>query len=171
MNFIAQIFGILGAGIKIACFQAKDTKKYCLLQAIGGFCFFLNFLLLHDYTASVLNIIFIIQSTGFMVISGKRKTGLFAIAMIVLYTLTILLTFDGIFSVMIYIAQLACVTAMYTSNAMMIRYFQIGISSPLWLINNVATGSIGGVVCELFSLCSAIVFVIRMKIKEKKEVA
>jgi hypothetical protein len=155
----------------MVCFQAKDSKKYCMLQALGGLCFFLNFLLLEDYTASILNIIFIFQSAGFVMISGKKNTGIFAIVMVVLYSLTLLLTYDGIFSVLIYIAQLACVIAMYTANAMVIRYFQIGISSPLWLINNIATRSVGGVVCEIFSLCSAVVFVIRMKIKDKKEVS
>ena len=40
---------------------------------------------------------------------------------------------------------------------------QIAMISPIWIVNNVYYGSIGGVVCELFNMLSVLVSFLRFR--------
>ena len=51
--------------------------------------------------------------------------------------------------------------AMYSDNGKYIRMAQLFISSPCWLIYNFVSGTIGGVICEVFVIASTVISIIR----------
>ena len=66
-----------------------------------------------------------------------------------------------ILSVVTTIIQLLETCTLWTRNGKIIRMAQICAISPVWLINNILTGSIGGVVTEVFGIGSVILSFLR----------
>jgi len=49
-----------------------------------------------------------------------------------------------------------------------IRWVQLGLISPLWLVNNIFISlSIGGIICEVFCMVSASVYLVRRYIEAR----
>ena len=50
---------------------------------------------------------------------------------------------------------------MWGGNGKYIRYGQLFASSPSWLVHNIINFSLGGIIGEIFTMCSVIVSFIR----------
>lgn len=66
-----------------------------------------------------------------------------------------------ILSVVTTLIQLIETCALMTRNGRIIRMAQVCVISPVWLVNNFLTGSIGGVVTEVFGIGSVILSFLR----------
>ena len=64
-------------------------------------------------------------------------------------------------SILVGIAQLAGTVVMYISNGKIIRIVQNAYISPAWMVYNIYTISIGGILCEAFNMVSVVVSFIR----------
>ena len=68
---------------------------------------------------------------------------------------------------MIFIASLPYVTLvimsvfMWRANGKHIRYFQVTLMSPAWIVHNIFNFSLGGILCESFNMISTIISFIR----------
>ena len=59
--------------------------------------------------------------------------------------------------------------ALWTRKPNVIRIEQFSVTTPCWLIFNVSTHSIAGVVTEVFNLISIAVYYVRMFVNKRKE--
>ena len=54
---VAQIFGIIGLVTIVLSFQCKKNSLFFLMQGVGSFMFFLNFILIGAYGGAFFNIL------------------------------------------------------------------------------------------------------------------
>ena len=168
LEFIAQGFGIIGFLCAIAAFQSKKNSGLFLFQAMGCFSFFLNFLLLGVYSAAFLNISCFLRGILFRK-SDKKLWKLIVIEMLLLasvITSIVFFTDSGLeiaLSLMTGIALIVATYVMWLGNGKHIRYIHLFFASPVWLIHNIIpiSFSLGGILCEVFNMASAIVSFIR----------
>lgn len=172
MDIIAQIAGIVGAGLSIVSYQSKNNKGMFLMKGISGLMFAVNFILLGNITAGLLNLVNLFR--GAVLAAGKKWTiwpiyGVIQLA----YILCCVFTFGKgemivggytlacVFSVVMTCIQLLETTALWTRDGKKIRLAQSCVISPAWLINNVLTGSVGGIITEVFGIISVIISFVR----------
>lgn len=172
MNILAQITGLAGAGLNIFSYQMKDNRRLYLFKGVSSVLFAFQFFLLGNFTAALLNLVNLFRSVALT--SDKMKSSRWTFALIqLLYILCCVFTFGKgevaiggamlamVLSVVTTAIELLETCALMTRNGKIIRIAQLGIISPVWLTNNFLTGSIGGVITEIFGICSVVVSFIR----------
>lgn len=174
---IAQAFGIAGMTLNAISYQAKKQRNIILLQLFGGAFFVINMYMINAYMGALLNILGVIRA---LVYSNKDKIrnlklccGLFIGAFLLSYVavFTVFQKEFTPFNIIVELLPLAAMTAMTIAfslpSAQTVRRFAL-FASPCWLIYNCINLSIGGILCESFSIISAITALIRTSAAEKK---
>lgn len=179
MELTAQIFGIVGMICNIIVFQQKTHKKVLIWQFFAALTFCLNYLLLGAVVGGMLNLIGALRSVVFYF---KEKTHADSVAWLVLfivafassYPLTFLV-FDTectlksfIIEALPIIAMIIATVSLRLGSARAVRFLGL-FSSPLWLIYNCFSGSIGAIASEILNLISIIVGIIRIDLRGKEE--
>lgn len=160
IDVIAQGLGIIGAVFNIGSFQLKSNKKLILCQFLGSSFFLFNYLLLGGYTGCIMNGLGVARNLVFA--AGQRTRNAYVlIAMNYALILGTLFTWEGYLSLLPLAGMLAATIAMYSNDGKVIRIVQLFVSSPCWLIYNIATFTVGGIVCEVFVIISTLVSFIR----------
>lgn len=166
-DWFAQVFGIVGMTFNITSFLQKDQKKIFIFQFFGALFFTISFFMLGAHTGASLNLVAAIRAIiyinkGRLHAERKRWVGGFFFIYILVYVATFTL-FGEAMSVKNILVEILPVIAMTVATfsfslpkAKHVRLFAL-ISSPLWLIYNVISHSVGGVLCESFSIVSALV--------------
>ena len=157
---IAQLLGIIGAAFNIGSFQLKSNKKLILSQFLGSSFFLFNYLLLGAYTGCFMNGMGVVRNFIFLGGEKTRKPYILILINVALIVGTIL-TWQSFLSIFPLIGMIAATVAMYLNNGKVIRATQLFISSPAWLVYNFASGTIGGVACEIFVIVSTGISFIR----------
>ena len=167
-DICAQIFGIIGLVIIVSSFQFKKNEYFFLLQGIGGFMFFLNFILISAYAGALFNLTNLFR--GLLFAKGDKK--LWKLIVVVLcYTICFAFSVTLIFGdwFMIFISALPYITLvimsylMWKQNGKHIRIFQVTLMSPSWIVHNIFNFSLGGIVCECINMVSTVVSLIRYR--------
>lgn len=171
---LAQIFGITGLIISVLSYQVKNNSKFVLTQGASGLMFFLNYILIGAMSGALFNLIHIIRG----ILLSKTKNNKYIIMLLeVAYILCFIysLTFIkgnlfGIFlSSLTFLGTVLMTYLMWKGNSNHIRYGQFLVASPSWLIYNIFNLSIGGIICEIFSMMSIIIYFVRQRrIKKEK---
>ena len=172
MYIIAQIAGLTGAGLNIMSYQMKENRRLYLFKGISGVLFALQFFLLGNLTAALLNLVNLLRAAA--LVSSKCKSNRLVFLLIqLMYISCCIFTFGRgevafggaamamILSVITTFIQLLETCALMTRNGKRIRLAQVCVISPVWLVNNFLTGSIGGVVTEVFGIGSVILSFLR----------
>ena len=141
-EIIGQIFGIFGLLLFVLSFQCKNSRKLVLVQGIGGMMFFINFLLIEAYGGALFNLTILIRGLLYAKKDGKLWKPVVVELMFTLAYVYSLVLLNGdvlqiILTTLPYISLLIMSVLMWKENGKMIRYFQIGMLSPAWLIHNV----------------------------------
>lgn len=163
-EIIAQVIGIVAAAISISSFQFKNNKTLFTLRAIASILFALNYFLIGAITAAILNAINIVCMV-LMVYGERHRYIAIPISLAAMYIIAVCFTYEGILSILLLIAQLACVVSLWTCDGLKIRIAQLFIASPIWLINNIIVFTIGGIITEVFAIASVIVSIVRFGFK------
>ena len=161
MEIWAQIIGIVAMCINIMSFQCKKNRNLFMMIGVGSLLFSVNFLMLGAYVSAVYNIISILRSA--LTLNEKLFTKKYFYMLCVLYVVATIFAYDNPWSIVLFAAQIVQTYTMWFKDGAVIRKAQICFISPAWLINNVIVFSIGGILCELFVICSAIVSFLRFK--------
>lgn len=165
-EILMQSIGILGAACSIVSYQFKDNRKYFVLQALCGLCFGVHYWLLGAYTGSILDFICLIRGFGYAV-ERNRKPYFTLILSCSLILAATALTYGGYLSLLPCAALLTSSVGMFTGRPTGMRILQFTVVSPSWLIYNICTFSIGGILCEAFNMLSILVYFIRTKLLKK----
>ncbi len=169
-EIIGQIFGIFGLIMFVSSFQCKNSNRLVFVQGIGGMMFFINFLLIGAYGGALFNLTILIRGLLYMKKDNKIWRPvivelLFTVAYI--YSLTLIKwdLLQILLTTLPYISLLIMSALMWKEKGKLMRYFQIGMLSPAWLIHNIFNFTLGGILAEVFNMLSAIVSLFRFKTK------
>lgn len=165
-EIIAQAFGIVGLVIIVSSFQCKKNKNFFLMQGIGSLAFVINFFLISAYAGAMYNITNLIRG---MLFSKEDKKIWKLILLIILYTacfaFSAYLTWGDwlmiFFAALPFIGLVPMTVLMWMADGKRIRYFQVAFMSPAWIVHNIFNFSLGGILCESFSMISTIISFIR----------
>ncbi len=168
-EIIGQAVSIAGMIIAVISFQFKKSSHFCIMQGISGALFALSFFVLGAPTGAILNAINILRGYAFGAAPEKTRKP-FCVLLIILYTAASALTIDysgsAVYiavSILVGIAQLAGTVVMYISNGKIIRIVQNAYISPAWMVYNIYTISIGGILCEAFNIISSFISLFRYR--------
>ena len=177
-EIIAQAIGIIAMAFNILSYQGKKQSTVILLQLFGGTFFAINFLMLGATVGSILNIIGAFRAIVFL-FKDKLKTDRLPwfVGFVALYIIVYILNFtvfgkpvaakNLIVEMLPVIGMVALNIGFRMKNASDVRKLGL-ISSPAWLIYNVMVGSWGAILCEVFTLGSILIGMIRHDQVRKK---
>ena len=162
-----QLVGYIGMACALLSYQCKKNRNYFFLQTGCAMAFTCQYLLLGAWSAMLLNVVAIARGVLFSL--GEKCHKRYVLILIELgFIATALLSvfaFSEVWwiAICVLVAQAGGTLAMWTRNGKTIRYTQLAIVSPLWLINNFYYFSIGGILCESFNIVSVIISMIRFR--------
>lgn len=166
-ELVAQILGIAGMTMNILSFMQKSQKRIITMQLFGGALFALNYLLLGSATGAMLNVVAVFRA---VVYSNKEKFHAekkgwfygFCASFVLIYILTFALfgkdptPLNLAVELLPVVSMMIATYAFSLTNAAQVRKLGL-IYCPMWLVYNCFVFSIGGILCEAFSICSIFV--------------
>ena len=176
-DIIAQGLGILAMAFNIYSFQMKTSKKVIMLQMFGGALFSVSFFMLGATVGGILNAVAAFRAVIYIYEEKFRAKHIawlyFFIAVFIASYILTFTVFKKPFTVTNAQIELLPVIGMTAStisfrlnNAKAIRRYGL-ISSPSWLIYNIINVAVGAIVCEVLSLFSIFIGMLRFDIKGK----
>ncbi len=171
IEIIAQGIGIVAMAFNILSYQGKSKQTVITLQLFGSSLFAINYLLLGAAIGGILNILAVIRAVIF-IFKDKFKADSFAWLMvfiasyIAVYVLNFAVfgkeptPFNFIIEILPVIGMTALSVGFRLKKSANIRRCGL-ISSPSWLIYNIVAGSWGAIICELFTLISIFIGMLR----------
>lgn len=175
---IVQLFGILGMAMNILSYQGKSQRSIMTMQFFGSVFFAVNLFMLNAMSGCLLNIVGIARAIVYANKDKIKRIKIFNVGFVVLYLLSYVMVFtvfkkefnlfNGIIEFLPIIAM-TCTTISFSSAKPKIIRRMMFISSPFWLTYNSINMSIGGILCEIFSIISAFIGVFRYDLKKKEE--
>ena len=178
MEITAQIFGIVGMICNIILYQQKTQKWVLIWQIFASTAFLFNYMLLGAMVGCLLNGLSVLRAVVFLF---KKKTKANHIGWLIAFIITFVATYPLTFlvfgteptpkhlliEVLPIIAMIVATVSLRLGSAKAVRFLGL-FSSPLWLIYNCFSGSIGAVASEIFNLISMVVGIFRLDIGKKK---
>lgn len=177
IEITAQIIGIVAMFFNLFSYQQKTRKGAIICQLFGTILFTVNFFMLGATVGAIMNFIGALRAVVFI---NKEKLkadhiGWF-IGFTVIYLASYVLTFtvldkeptavNFILEFLPVIGMVATTHSYRLTDAKAIRKFGL-ISSPVWLIYNIANLSVGAIICEVLSLASIIIGIVRLDKKKQ----
>ena len=164
MEFIvAQIIGVIGAGLAMVAAQMKEKKKYLIFYAISYGFFVINMILLKAYSGAINCAILTIISTKY----EKKK---FPIWLAILFGIIILIgniiTYNNIFSLLPAVASYIYLFILLSKNMKMVRKSTV-VLRLLWAIYDFIVKAYTTFALDIFSFISSLIAIYRLDIKNK----
>lgn len=171
IEIIAQAIGIVAMVFNILSYQGKKQKTVITLQLFGGLLFAVNFWMIGAKVGGILNVIAVIRALIFLFKDRLKANSVFwLIGFILSYIVVYILTFTTfgteltpwtlIRELLPVIGMTALSVGFRLKDAANIRKYGL-VSSPAWLIYNIAVGSWGAIICETLTLISIFVGMFR----------
>ena len=162
MDVLGQLVSILAMMGIILSFQCKSNRKLIIVMGLGAFLFALSYFLLGQPSAALFNIIAFICSVACLKEKLKNK---FVFGFIfLLYALAACYTFEGWWSIVLMLAEVAASYSIMFGTGTFIRNARLFFISPVWLINNtLVCFTIGGTICEIITMASVVISFVRFR--------
>jgi len=160
-QFITQAIGFVSAGLEIGSFQCKSSRKLIFVQLCANITFLIHMLMLGGYSGSTSLLVSCIRN---LVFSSSRPWAYWKGWPWILVAANIagaIVTWENWFSLLPCIAVISITLSCWTRNGKKIRIASSCISSPMWLIYDIYTGSYSGILTEIFVLCSVGISIFR----------
>ena len=166
-RLIAQILGLAAMAFNILSYQQKSRKGAIAFQLCGSALFAVNFWLLGAVMGCILNLISAFRAIVFLNRDRFRANhpawlAGFLLNFLLSYVLTFTLLGKEATAVNLMVEFLPVIGMTATTlsfrmtDAKSIRRFGL-VSSPCWLVYNIAVFSLGAIICEVLSLGSILV--------------
>ena len=179
IKIVAQVFGIIGMICNIIVFQQKTQKRVLAWQFVAASVFAVNYFLLGEFVGGLLNVVGALRSVVFFFKEKTRANHIsWLIVFILLFASSYPLSFlvfskapttkNLIIDILPVIAMIVATVALRLGSAKMVRKLGL-ISSPLWLVYNCFSGSIGAIASEILNLGSIIVGIFRLDRKNNAD--
>ena len=178
MELCAQIISLVAMAFNCLSYQQKRQKGILLLQLFGSGLFGISYFMLGALAGGLLNAVAVLRAVVFLNARRLRAEhpawcGVFTAAYVASYVL-IFTVFGGEISALSMGMELLPVMAMILSTVSfrygkgkVTRRFAL-VCSPLWLIYNIYSMSVGAIACESLNLVSVAVGIYRHDRGEEK---
>ncbi len=183
-EIIGMIISLFGMCANVISFQVRKKVLLLIIQTIGTILFSIAFFLSGAGIGGIMNILLLIRNFVFLAI-GNRKGLVIYISLAVLCAsyVTGLLLYNLVFAPEQILVDKLCnalpvmggiigTIAFSVTKLNLLRKIKLG-DSVCWLAYNsyIGLGALGGILCEVFSICSIIIalFRFREKTKDNKE--
>ena len=178
LEAIAQILGIIALILTIICYQFNSQKKILLTQICCAVLFTVNLALLGKWSGSLLNIHGIARACVFYQ-RGRHKWAessfwvwLFCALAAVCVAASALITGEiSALDILPFVGTVFSTISLSQTDPKMIRRFML-FSPPCWFFYHLLAGgtpNIGGVLNEIFVLCSLLVAMFRYDFKKQPD--
>jgi len=161
--YIAQAVGLIGMMLSFISFQKNDKRKILWIQASSAFTWTVHFILLGTLTGAGMNLVEMPRNLIFAQKHGKRRQRILTAVFITAFVTAGILTWESMFSLFPIIAMSISTVVFSMQNPRHIRFFMLPVS-VLWLVYNIISFSIAGVLTESFCLCSILIAIFRFDI-------
>lgn len=167
---IAQIIGFGGATLNCISFQQNKRSRIIGVQIFAAVMFIIHYILLGAYTGAALNFIALCRSVVFYNNSKKwAKSPVWLVFFIIVSLIGAAATWVDWYSILPSTAMILTTVSYWMKSETKIRLITFP-SSPCWLIYNIITGSVAGIVTECIVMTSLIIAIVRYDILKKKKV-
>ncbi len=167
MKIIAQLIGFWGIVISFIIYQQKTRKKLLLWKLTADLTWLLHYALLGAFSAVAVTFIGVIREIVYLNEGKKWANKKFWIIVFCLINIVFAFyTWKGLFSLLPTIASLIAVASFAMQKPKITRFFSFPISFCM-IIYDFITGSVAGIVNQIFTITSSIIGVIRHDIKRK----
>lgn len=178
VSIIGQIVGIFAAAILIFSFQFKENKKLFAAQICSCTLFTIHYMLLGiggdpgAFSGMAQNFGGLLFRVA-LILSEKNKKweSPVVLSVICAYSaVTAAFTFnpDNIVCLLPMIGNMIGMGGMWVKKPNVIRISQLTVMSPCWLVYNIFTFSISGIITESFNIVSIGIYYLRQAVAKKK---
>lgn len=168
-NAIAQLIGFFGFGTSVISFQSKEEQKLYTIQVFMKLFFAVHFLMLGGFAGAALNFIGLVNCAVYYL---KSRSVRFLERFSPLYWFAAAYLFAGVLTAVLkrdWLELLPAVAAVSTAfmfdsaNVRTIKYYQLFIVSPCWMIYNITLLSYSGIITETFNIVSVLIALYRFR--------
>jgi hypothetical protein len=178
LEIIAQGIGIVAMAFNIFSYQQKSSTGVILCQCFGGLLFSVSFFMLGATVGGILNAIAAFRAIVFMYKEKFRAEHIgWLVGFVAMFVGSYILTFtvfgkeftalNAVIELLPVIGMTASTVSFRLASAKAIRKYGL-ISSPSWLIYNTVNLAAGAIVCEVLSLGSILIGILRYDVKREK---
>ena len=179
IEIFAQGIGVVAMFFNILSYQCKKQKTIIVLQLLGSALFAVNFLLLGALVGGILNMICVVRAVVYLY-KDKLKAdrwpwlALFIATYLTSYILNFTVfgkaptAWNLLVEMIPVIGTTAINVGFMLKDAASVRKCAL-VGSPCWLTYNLIVFSLGAILCEVFTLCSVGIGMLRLDKKKALE--
>lgn len=162
----AQFVGICAMLASVLSFQLSTRKKIIKAQIITVILFSLHFLMLGAFTGAAMNATSLVRNFVFLNKDKRFFNGkVWVVIFVLINIITGVVFWQNWVSVLSIAGMVINTISLSLKDAQKVRVVML-MSSPFVLLYSIFTGSVGGVINEVFSEVSAIYALIRYRNKQ-----
>lgn len=167
MEVLTQIIGIAAMIFSVFSFQMNRHKHIMIMQILATSLFGLQYFLLGAYTGMAVDAVAAVRGIVFYNKDKKwASSNIWIAVFIIMFIVSGIFTWQGPSSLLMTGAMILNTFSFSFTKPKLVRS-TILISSPLVLIYNIITGSIGGIINEICVELSSVVGLLRYDVKRK----
>lgn len=160
---IGQIFGIIAIILGFVSYQMKTQKQLLICQTAVSLVFCVHYLLIGATTGMAMNVVNVIRNFVYYRRNLKGdKSMLWPIVFTVILGVIGILTWNAWYSVFVFLGLIINSLCMAFSDPQNVRK-SILVTSPMVLIYDAFTLSIGGFIYESVAIISSVIGILRNK--------
>lgn len=156
-----QAVGFAGTILFFLSYQFKNNQKLFRIQFVSYVCYTVHLLMLGATTGGISYILNSVRSFCLGSQNAFLKSRTMCRILCALQVMTLVVTWDGWWSVLPVAANIAATIGGYTYNAQKIRIAGMFINSPLWILYDILVGSWAGILDEIVTEASMILSIYR----------
>lgn len=165
----AQTIGFLALICCLTAYQMKTQKKIVSAMIISCTLFTIHFLMLGAYTGAIMNTIGAARSVVFANKDKKwAKSNWWIVLFCLISIVAVVFSWEGTRSLLPMFGMLFTTVSWGIEKASLVRLISLP-SSPLWIVYNYISGSMAGVLTEVFVMISIITAMIRLDLPGKNK--
>ena len=169
MQTATHIIGAFGILAAVLAFQCKRHDRVMVLRTANELLFALQYALLGAWTGMAMNLIGCVRNMVFRrMVLHEKDTKWMRCVFSGIFLLFVWLTWAGSKSLLTGFAKVVSTVAFGSSNLFLLRLLTF-LTSTCWLIYNLSVGSYTGAVCEVLTLSSIIVGIVRIDIPRLRQ--
>ncbi len=159
---IAQLFGILGLITVFISFQCKRNKVLFLVQMLSNICCGISLFIL-DGMSGMASIAFICIRCFLLAFPEYKWASWrgWVVLLIAVNFITTIKTWDGLLSILPFIAVSVMTIVCWSQDPKKIRFFQLFLNSPLWIVYHGFTGAYANILTEVVCMISVVIYIKR----------
>lgn len=163
INLIAQLIGFISTALFLLSFQFKQNRQLFALQLSSFAVYIVHYFLIGALTGCLAMAINTARCVVMYYFNDKKwavwKGWLWVF--MALYIVNTALTWEGWYSLLPFAGSVACMFAYWSRNLRSIRVVNLTVGSPTWLIYDIFTGSVSGIISESLCMLSILISIFR----------